>query len=85
MRETIGKMTVEEQIAYCSGADFWHTKAMPQYGIPAMMMTDGPHGLRKQENAADMLGINRSVPATCFPTAATTACSWDEALLTRVG
>lgn len=84
MRET-DKMTTEEQIAYCSGADFWHTKAMPRYDIPAMMMCDGPHGLRKQENTADMLGINNSVPATCFPTAVSTACSWDEALLAEVG
>ncbi len=84
MRET-DKMTTEEQIAYCSGADFWHTKAMPRYDIPAMMMCDGPHGLRKQENTADMLGINNSVPATCFPTAVSTACSWDEGLLAEVG
>lgn len=85
MSETIKKMTLEEQIAYCSGENFWNTKAMPQHGIPSEMMCDGPHGLRKQEDGVDMLGINRSVPATCFPTAVSTACSWDEELLTQVG
>ena len=81
----LSEMTIEEKIALCSGADFWHTKAMEQYGIPAIMMADGPHGLRKQENSTDMLGINRAVPATSFPTAAATACSWDEALLGEIG
>jgi len=76
-------LTLEEKIALCSGADFWHTKEMP--GLPAMMMCDGPHGLRKQEDAADMLGVNESVPATCFPTAVSTACSWDEELLGEIG
>lgn len=83
--EIIAKMTLEEKIALCSGADFWHTKAMEQYGIPAMMMCDGPHGLRKQEDAADMLGVNQAVPATCFPTAVSTACSWDAELLLEIG
>jgi len=77
------ELTLEEKIALCSGADFWHTKEIP--GAPAMMMCDGPHGLRKQEDAADMLGVNESVPATCFPTAVSTACSWDEALLGEIG
>ncbi len=79
------KMTLRDKIALCSGADFWQTKGMAQYGIPSLFMCDGPHGLRKQENAADMLGINESRPATCFPTAVTTGMSWDVALMERVG
>ncbi len=79
------KMTLEEKIALCSGANFWQTKEMMQYGIPSLFMCDGPHGLRKQEDAADMLGINRSLPATCFPTAVTTGMSWDAKLMERIG
>lgn len=78
-------MSLEDKIALGSGADFWHTKKMDGYGIPHMMMCDGPHGLRKQENDTDMLGINQSIPATCFPTAATTGCSWDTDLLGKIG
>ena len=81
----LGQMTLEEKIALCSGQDNWHTKAFEQYGIPAVMMSDGPHGLRKQEEGTDMLGLNQSVPATCFPTASISACSWDEALLSEIG
>ena len=76
-------LTVEEKIALCSGEDFWHAKEMS--GVPKLMMTDGPHGLRKQEDTADMLGVNKSVPATCFPTAVSTACSWDADLLKKIG
>lgn len=83
--EILAKMTLEDKIALCSGADFWHTKAMDQYGIPAMMMCDGPHGLRRQEDAADMLGVHEAVPATCFPTAVSTACGWDAELLEEIG
>ncbi len=85
IKAIIKKMSLEDKIALCSGGDFWHTKAFEKYGIPSIMMTDGPHGLRKQNGEADMLGINDSVPATCFPTAVTTACSWDEELLTQMG
>ncbi len=79
------KMTLKEKIALCSGANFWQTKAMTQYGIPSLFMCDGPHGLRKQEAGADMLGINESLPATCFPTAVTTSMSWDVSLAQRIG
>ncbi len=79
------KMTLKEKIAMCSGANFWQTKAMEQYGIPSLFMCDGPHGLRKQENTGDMLGINESRPATCFPTAVTTGMSWDAVLMERIG
>ena len=81
----IDKMTTREKIELCSGKNFWHTKAMPAHGIPSIMMCDGPHGLRKQENAADMLGLNNSVPATCFPTAVATGCSWDVDLMQEIG
>ena len=81
----LARMTLSEKIALCSGVDFWQTKLMPQHGIPALTMADGPHGLRKQIDSADMLGINQSLPATCFPTAAATGCSWDPDLLRQVG
>ena len=81
----LDQMTLQEKIALCSGKDFWHTKGMPQHQIPSIMLSDGPHGLRKQESSTDMLGINNSVPATSFPTASISACSWDEALLQKMG
>ena len=84
--ETILKqMTLADKIALCSGANFWETKKYETYGIPSLFMCDGPHGLRKQENAADMLGVNNSRPATCFPAEVTTAGSWDPALLEQIG
>ncbi len=85
IEQILEKMTLEEKIAFCSGADFWHTKEMSHRGIPSMMMSDGPHGLRKQPETADMLGINESVPATSFPTAVLSACSWDKELLRKEG
>lgn len=77
------ELTLEQKVALCSGESRWYTKEMP--GVPRIMMTDGPHGLRKQENSADMMGINESFPATCFPAAVSTACSWDEELLAKIG
>ena len=85
IEQILENMTLEEKIALCSGADFWHTKEIKNHGIPSMMMSDGPHGLRKQPESADMLGINESVPATSFPTASISACSWDQELLKREG
>ena len=84
-KELIEKMTLEEKASLCSGADFWHTKGIERLGIPSMMLTDGPHGLRKQPDKADHLGLNGSLPATCFPTASALASSWDEELISRVG
>ena len=78
IKKIVSSMSLEDKIKFCSGADYWHTEQMDQYGIPAIMMADGPHGLRKQTNASDILGINQSVKATCFPTAVSSACSWDE-------
>ena len=85
IRKTIADMTLEEKISLCTGADFWHTKAMPQYGIPAIMMSDGPHGLRCQAEEADMIGINESLPATCFPTAVTAGATWNKELYAQEG
>jgi beta-glucosidase len=85
IKRLISEMTLEEKAGLCSGFDFWTTKAVERLGIPPIMMTDGPHGLRKQKADADHLGINESVPATCFPSAAGLACSWDRELIERVG
>ena len=81
----IEKMTLEEKASLCSGRDFWNTKAIERLGIPSMMLTDGPHGLRKQGGRVDHLGLNRSIPATCFPTASAAANSWDEELIEEMG
>ena len=68
-----------------SGANFWNTKGVERLGIPGMMLTDGPHGLRKQGGKADHLGLNKSIPATCYPSAAGLANTWDEALIEEMG
>ncbi len=81
----IVQMTLEEKASLMSGENFWNTKSIERLGIPSMMLTDGPHGLRKQGGKADHLGLNKSLPATCFPTAATLANSWDIDLVSRVG
>lgn len=80
-------MTLQDKIALCSGATFWETKKYEKYGIPSLFMCDGPHGLRKQERCggADMLGVNESLPATCFPAEVTMGASWDEELLFEIG
>ncbi len=81
----LSEMSLGEKIAFCTGADFWHTKALPQHGVPAMMMADGPHGLRCQKGDGDMLGVNKSLPATCFPTAVTAGASWNRELYAAEG
>ncbi len=85
IEEIIEKMSLKDKIAMCSGKDNWRTKSFKEYNIPEIMMSDGPHGLRKQGGAGDVLGVNESVPATCFPTAVITACSYDEKLLYEMG
>jgi beta-glucosidase len=75
-------LTIAEQAALTSGSDMWHSKAVESAGLPAVTMTDGPHGVRLQESAADML---RGAPATCFPPAVATASTWDPELLRRMG
>ncbi len=85
IQKIIPSMTLEEKISLCTGADFWHTKEMLQHGIPAIMMSDGPHGLRCQAAEADMIGVNESLPATCFPTADTAGATWNRALYAAEG
>lgn len=83
--EILQTLTLKEKIALCNGADFWHSKAMPEQGVPAITMSDGPHGVRYQSDAGDMLGVNRSQPVTCFPTAVTSGATWDPDLLAAEG
>jgi beta-glucosidase len=81
----LAELTLEEKASLCLGSDFWHTAPVDRLGIPAIMVTDGPHGLRKQPDEADHVGISGSVPATCFPTACALGSSWDPQLARRVG
>ena len=79
------KLTLEEKCALLSGAETFKTRGMPKHGIPQIWLSDGPHGLRKQAGESDHLGLNPSVPATCFPTASAIANSWDTALGEEIG
>jgi beta-glucosidase len=81
----LGQLTLEEKASLCLGSDFWHTAPVERLGIAAIMVSDGPHGLRVQPDEADHVGISGSVPATCFPTASALASSWDPELVRRVG
>ncbi|MCR8846404.1 glycoside hydrolase family 3 C-terminal domain-containing protein [Paenibacillus sp. SC116] len=85
LKDIISQMTIEEKASLCSGKDFWRTKDIERLGIPSIMLADGPHGLRKQEEGVDHLGIYDSVPATCFPSAAGVASSWDKELVEKMG
>lgn len=85
IKAVIESLTLEEKASLCSGRDFWNLRGVEGKGVPSIMVTDGPHGLRKQEGSADHVGLGQSVPATCFPTASALASSWDTELLTRVG
>lgn len=84
-QELIGKMTLEEKAAFLSGKNVWQTRDFARLGIPSIFCSDGPHGIRKQAGAGDHLGLNASLPATCFPTAATIANSWNEELGREMG
>ena len=84
-QDLIHKMTLEEKAAFLSGKNVWQTRDFPRLNIPSIFCSDGPHGIRKQAGAGDHLGLNESLPATCFPTAATIANSWDEALGEEIG
>jgi beta-glucosidase len=83
--EILASMSLEDKVALLSGADFWHLKSKPRLGIPQVMVSDGPHGLRKQAGASDHLGMGASIPATCFPTASALASSWNRNLLRVMG
>ena len=83
--EIIAKLNLEQKCALLSGAGTFTTRGCPKAGVPSITLSDGPNGVRKQAGAADHLGLNPSVPATCFPTAATVACSWDPALGEEIG
>jgi len=88
VERVLASLSLEEKASLLSGLDFWHTQPVERDGatvVPSVMVTDGPHGLRKQDESADHLGLGNSVPATCFPTAAALGSSWDTDLLRRVG
>ena len=84
-KELVAAMTLEEKCSMLSGMDFWHTQSVERLGIPAVMVSDGPHGLRKQDDKADHMALNESIKAICFPTACATAASFDRDLLRRIG
>lgn len=84
-KDLISQMTLKEKASLCSGKDFWHLKSIERLGLPEIMACDGPHGLRKQNAENKKVGIGNSYPATCFPTAVTTACSWDRDLIYKMG
>ncbi len=84
-QDLISKMTLEEKAALLSGKDVWNTRDYPRLNIPSITCSDGPSGVRRQAGAGDHLGLNASLPATCFPTSATIANSWDEQLGEEVG
>ena len=81
----VSQMTLEEKAGLCSGLDFWHTKPVERLGVPAVMVSDGPHGLRKQDQQADHLGVNDSIKAVCMPAACATAASFDRDMIGKMG
>jgi beta-glucosidase len=85
IKHTIEALTLEEKASLCAGLNTWHTRPVERLHIPALSMADGPHGLRKQPGSGDFLGLNVSLPATCFPAACTTASSWNPELLRQIG
>ena len=85
VKKLVSEMTLKEKAGLCSGLDFWHTKPVERLGIPSVMVSDGPHGLRKQDEQADHAGINDSIKAVCFPAGCASAASFDRALLNELG
>lgn len=82
----LAELSLEEKARLCVGMNFWMTQDFPEHGIPSLFLSDGPHGLRKQDvEKSDHLGINKSHPSVCYPPACLTACSWDRAVLERLG
>ena len=85
IQRLLAEMTIDEKAALCSGLDFWHTKPNDRLKIPSVMMTDGPHGMRKEDENDKSVGLKTSIPATCFPPAVTCASTWDPQLLGEMG
>ena len=85
VKSIIRELSLEQKCALLSGGDTFQSRGLPQFGIPSIWLSDGPHGVRKQAGASDHLGINPSEPATCFPTASAVASSWDPALGEEMG
>lgn len=85
VKALIAQMTLEEKAGLCSGLDFWHTKPVDRLGVPSVMVSDGPHGLRKQDLEADHLGMNDSIKAVCMPAACATAASFDRNMIGKMG
>lgn len=85
VEKLLSEMTLEEKASLLSGADFWHTKSIERLEVPNVMVSDGPHGLRKQADETDHLGLSESIKAVCFPAASALACSFDTDLLNSIG
>ena len=85
IKKLLSELTLEEKAGLCSGADFWHTKAVERLGLPNVMVSDGPHGLRKQDTTGDHAGILDSIKAVCFPAASALSCSFDRGLARTLG
>lgn len=85
VKKLVAQMTLEEKASLCSGLDFWHTKPIERLNVPSVMMSDGPHGLRKQDERADHLAVNESIEAVCFPAGSAMAASFDTELFHTLG
>ena len=85
IKEIVAAMTLEEKAGMCSGEDFWHTKAVERLGIPKILVSDGPHGLRKQDENGDNPGVNDSIKAVCFPAGCGAATSFNRDLIYEIG
>lgn len=84
-KDILDELTTEEKASICDGSDYWHLQGLEAHGVPTITICDGPHGLRKKDYSKKGVSLNTSVPAVCFPPAATTACSWDPGLLYEMG